>query len=161
MHHFSKTPSKNFVWYMSPVVNNSYQKGFFLLYALVVLAALLGGSFVLAQLAMKNLSIVRGAYESTEATFAAETGAECVLYWRLRNGANGAYQCGDDPLQEGQFQAGGITQFIAKYQFDGACVEAHVEVDDANQIIRSRGYNTCNPTPNNPTVVERGYFIIY
>ena len=138
------------------------QSGFLLMYTLVVLAAVLGVSAVLATVAVRHLQVVRGAYESMRANYAAEAGAECALYWRIRNGRDGAYRCGDNGAN-GSFVAQGTTRFVAQYlNQGGSCVaEANVEVDDANRVIRSRGYNRCNPTANLSGVVERGYMIRY
>ncbi len=145
-----------------PQVRQGTQPAFLLLYTLVVLVAILGVSAILATIAVRHLQVVRGAYDSLRANYAAEAGAECALYWRIRNGEQGAYVCGDNRAS-GAFVAQGITNFTVQYHdTGGSCVaEAKVEVDDINQVIRSRGYNRCNPSANAQGVVERGYMIRY
>lgn len=59
-------------------------KGFTLLYAIVVTSILLASSLSIISIALRELALTTSARESQYAFYIANTGLECALYWDLR-----------------------------------------------------------------------------
>ena len=64
-------------------------KGFTLLIAIVVTSMMLIVSFVVANVALKQLVLADAGVESQYAFYNADSGADCAVYWDLKRGNNG------------------------------------------------------------------------
>jgi hypothetical protein len=67
------------------------QKGFALLTAIIITGMLLLVSFVVADLSYKELILTSTGQQSQIAFYMADSGAECALYWDLKNGPVSAF----------------------------------------------------------------------
>jgi hypothetical protein len=67
------------------------QKGFALLTAIIITGMLLLVSFVVADLSYKELILTSTGQQSQIAFYMADSGAECALYWDLKNGPTSAF----------------------------------------------------------------------
>lgn len=66
--------------------NTRKTKGFTLLVAIIVTSMLLIISFVVANIAYKQLILANSNQESQYAFYNADSGIECAVYWDFRNG---------------------------------------------------------------------------
>jgi hypothetical protein len=74
-------------------LHSKNQKGFALLMAIVITSILLVVSFVVADLSYKELVLTSTEQQSQIAFYMADSGAECALYWDLKNPSSpGVYQ---------------------------------------------------------------------
>jgi hypothetical protein len=142
-------------------------KGFTLLISIVVTSMLLLVSFVVANIAYKQLVLANSNQESQYAFYNADTGIECAVYWDFRNGASaftqplsGAPVCNGQPLNVSVVSAA-TTTFTLNFSAPGkGCVTVNVgKYGDGTTIIDSKGYNTC--TPGATRKLERGEKLSY
>lgn len=152
------------------------EQGFVLLYAMIIMVAVLSASATILTIYIKELKLSGIGRESVIAYYAAESGAECALYWFLRGAdfsADGAITALHDHdgstttppqviLTDCNGQQIQVNGGVYRYQYDWVDVTkpcADVEVVHGNpSYIRSRGYNTCDTTQ---LQIERGYEITY
>lgn len=71
-------------------VNKKNTKGFTLLIAIVTTSLLLIVSFVVVNIALKQLVLANAAKESQYAFYNADSGTECAVYWDLQGSTTGA-----------------------------------------------------------------------
>lgn len=129
------------------------EKGFALLYTLLVVTILLGLSSSIFTIFLSELKITSFSRNSEMAYYAAETGAECVYYWTLKGVAfdgTGTITCA------GQTVAANPSVTLS-FPAAGAPSAPCAVVTVGSNIIRSYGYNTCETTRLR---VERGLEII-
>ncbi|MEN9649800.1 MAG: hypothetical protein RL094_767 [Candidatus Parcubacteria bacterium] len=67
--------------------NKQTTKGFTLFVSLIVTSVLLAVGFSIGNIVLKQLSLSSSGRESQVAFFAADSGAECAMYWDRKNGA--------------------------------------------------------------------------
>ena len=120
--------------------------GFTLLYAMLMVSAVLMASSLILSISVKELRLSSIGRDAASAYYAAESGAECATYW-ARQGSN-TYTCAG--------QSGALSSFTINFS-NGSC--ATVEVDTSNRVVTSRGYNTCSVGFANR--IERGYRFTY
>lgn len=137
---------------------HSKQKGFALLYTLLVISLLLGVSASIFTIFLNELKITAFSRNSEMAFYAAETGAECVYYWTLKSvpfdGTSGTLTCAGQTITNPNGAPPGIT---LSFPPSGAPSAPCAVVTVVNNVIRSRGYNTCETTRLR---VERGLEIV-
>jgi len=158
-------------------------KGFTLLIAIITTSMLLIVSFVVINVAVKQLLIADANEQSQYAFYAADAGTECAVYWDLADPVESAFDptaggnsinCNDQtistnnqtvltiPTQLSQIGGGGAdleSIFMLNFE-DGSCAIVRV-TKNANGTtgIDSRGYNTCDI--NATRRFERGVTLSY
>lgn len=129
-------------------------RAFTLLYALLVLTILLGISTSAISLLLKQSQLVTFGQTSEQATYLAESGAECILSFVLQNNLAGAQCDGSTPV----VTVGGDGRSTYTVQLQKGC--AAVTVDTVNHYVESRGYNQAC-TSFNASTAQRGIRISY
>ncbi len=160
----------------------SEQKGFTLLIAIIVTSMFLIVSFVVINVALKQLILSYAGEESQYAFYAADSGLECASYWDLKDSNNSAFStstagnitCNSQgistgsqtvptiPSQPSRIGGGGNANptSIFYLTFTKGCAIVQV-TKQANGYtnIDSRGYNTCNTS--SPRRFERGVNLLF
>lgn len=138
-----------------PHTGGSKQKGFTLLYAMVVISIVLTLSAGIMTIMVKELKLSGYGRESQIAYYAAESGAECALYWialgTLDGSKTGDIRCADKDIN------GVSSQFTVDLSPYPGCADVTV-IAGTPIIVESRGYNTCAPSKLR---VERGIKVTY
>ncbi len=148
--------------------------GFTLFIAIIITATLLLVSVGITTLAVKGNFLTSSSRESQYAFYAADTGAECAIYWDVKNSSGySAFStstgstifCNQDasnPSNPSPSIVGGssISSFTLTFNPDPYCAVVTV-TKNANYTtkIESLGYNTCNSS--NPRRVERAVRVSY
>ncbi len=130
------------------------KKGFTLLIAIVVTSMLLIISFVVANIAYKQLILANSNQESQYAFYNADSGIECAVYWDFRNGTTAfatattaSISCNGQTINSmgGGGSGNATSTFTLNFSAPGkGC--AVVQVGKHNNgltIVDSRGYNSC------------------
>jgi hypothetical protein len=164
---------------------NHYQKGFTLLIAIVTTGMLLLVSFVVANIALKQLVIAYTGEESQNAFYAADSGIECATYNDIKKVGGispfatttigGTVVCNDQiittgsqnaiptsPTQPSVIGGGGDANptSIFYLTFTKGCAILRVtKLANGDTQIESRGYNTCNTSADRR--FERGLTVTY
>src|SRR3990167_11151100 len=68
------------------ILHTSSQRGFTLLFAVLIGSLLFSVGIAIAHLSLKEIVLSSAGKESEKAFFAADTGTECALYWDRRGG---------------------------------------------------------------------------
>ncbi len=163
--------------------NASQQKGFAMLYAVLVSSLLLSIGISIFNLTVKELVLSSSGRESQFAFYAADTGAECALYWDFRGNGQifatstsnrtpvpAAPDCISTAITINNITypsgGGAETTFDLSIPSGGAvpyCAVVKVKKYVNNFLettrINSYGYNTCDT--NDPGRIERGLRICY
>lgn len=129
--------------------------GFTLLYAMVVVSIVLTVSSGIMVIMVKELKLAGYGRESQVAYYAAESGAECALYWvaltTIDGVKTGSIRCGDKD----------IPNVVNTFRLDlspyPGCADVTI-IPGSPIIIESRGYNTC---ATSKLRVERGIQVTY
>ncbi len=166
-------------------------RGFALLFAVLAASLLLSIGLSIFLLTVKELALSSYTRDSQFSFYAADSGAECALYWDLK-GNNGTtfatssnyygvspYQinCGNvtiNPLLEPTDSSDATTTFampLNDVTGQSYCALVTVAKSDPNHTgisstnISSRGYNDCNssavPVYGNQNLVERALYVSY
>ncbi len=132
--------------------NLQTKKGFTLLIAVVVTAMLLIISFVVANIAYKQLILANSNQESQYAFYNADSGIECAVYWDFKSGVSAfatsttaTINCNGQSIPS--MGGGGYINATSTFQLNFAkgCVVVQVGKHQNNlTIVDSRGYNTCS-----------------
>ncbi|KND48104.1 MAG: hypothetical protein AB201_00700 [Parcubacteria bacterium C7867-006] len=162
-------------------INN--KRGVTLLIAIVVTSMMLMVSFVVANVALKQLVLADAGVESQYAFYNADSGADCAVYWDIKNSTvsqfatstAGTITCGSNTIGVGNPQTvstvpsvsaliggGGNSNPTSIFQLDFAKGCAIVRVTKQNNgytTVDSRGYNTCNTSAIKR--YERGITLTY
>ncbi|MES3005214.1 MAG: hypothetical protein V4690_03885 [Patescibacteria group bacterium] len=155
-------------------------KGFTLLVAIITTSMLLIVSFVVVNIAYKQLIIADANEQSQYAFYAADAGTECAVYWDLVNSEESPFatdavaasiNCNGQTITTGSqtdistiptqsSRIGGAATSTFQLNFTKGCVIVRVGKHSGNMtIIDSRGYNTCDI--NSPRRFERGVTLTY
>lgn len=157
-------------------------KGFTLLIAIITTSMLLIVSFVVVNIALKQLVLANAAKESQYAFYAADSGTECAVYWDLKDSTiskfdtttPGTINCNGQTISTGSqtvntipTQAsviGGASTSIFELDFTldsqpRGCAIVRVTKSGTTTDIDSRGYNTCDT--NAQRRYERGVTLKY
>lgn len=135
------------------------ERGFTLLFAMLILTVVLSITSSVLNIMIKELKLSGAGRESQIAYYAAESGAECALYWVARgdvDGTNsGTITCAGDSIS--------VTADTA-FEYDVSGNDDHpgcaiVRIIPGSPVtIESRGYNTCDTSKLR---VERGIRVTY
>ena len=155
--------------------NTQQQKGFTLFIALIIVATLLLVSMGIASISVKENFLTSASRESQYAFYAADTGAECAIYWDVKNSTGlsafatstgSTINCNQDqvynPVNPQPSTVGGnsVSTFTLTFNPDPYCAVVTVTKNPDNSTkIESLGYNTCDTT--NPRRVERAVRVSY
>lgn len=134
--------------------------GFTLLLSVLIASLILTIGLSILNIAFKELTLSSSARESVIAFYAADSGAECALYWDIQQDSfvgNKQISC------EGKiFQLAGSgpwTIILDTLGNGSSCSTVRVTKVGETTTIESRGYNTCDT--GNPRRVERAVRVIY
>ncbi len=129
---------------------NTMNKGFTLLYAMLIITLVLSVSASVMQIMTKELRLANFGEVSQIALYAAKSGSDCALYWAIQ----GAFDEGKTITCLSQSFTVGPSNGNFTLDIPGrGC--AVVSVNSTTGEIRSRGYNTtCSVTTG--FRVERG-----
>lgn len=130
--------------------NIKTKKGFTLLIAIIVTAMLLIISFVVANIAYKQLVLANSNQESQYAFYNADSGIECALYWDFKNGytvfnpsvATTSMRCNGQAYNTGG--TGNATTTFTLNLTKGCAIVSVGKHANGLTIVDSRGYNTCS-----------------
>lgn len=158
-------------------------KGFTLLIAIVVTSIMLMVSFVVANVALKEIVLAAAGTETQYAFYAADSGTDCALYWDLKDSSVSAFatatastiwcngqsistgsqtNIATNPVSSSVIGGGGNGNATSTFQLNFSHGCAIVKVGKQNNGITnidSRGYNTCNTA--SPHRYERGITLTY
>ncbi len=159
------------------------ERGVTLLIAIVVTSMMLMVSFVVANVALKQLVLADAGVESQYAFYNADSGADCAVYWDIKTSSisqfatstAGTITCGANTVGVGNPQTvptvpsvsavvggGGVSNPTSIFKLDFAKGCAIVRVTKENNgytTIDSRGYNTCDTSAIKR--YERGITLTY
>src|SRR3989344_1676627 len=140
------------------------KRGFTLLIAIVTTSMLLIVSFVVINIALKQLVLANASRDSQYSFYAADAGTECAIYWDLKNTTSsfdpatpGSITCSGQTITTGSQTIptippqpaviGGNANSIFYITFTKGCAIVRVtKVVGGITTIDSRGYNTCDVT---------------
>jgi hypothetical protein len=162
---------------------HSEKKGFAMLYAVLVSSLLLSIGISIFNLTVKELVLSSSGRESQFAFYAADTGAECALYWDFRGNGQifatstdgrtpipAAPDCIGTPITISNiaYPAGGGAETTISLTIPSGTAVPYCAVVKVKKYvnnflettrINSYGYNTCDST--DPGRIERGLRICY
>ena len=145
------------------------QRGFTLLLATIIASLLLAVGAAMFGIIKKQVILSSVGRDSQFAFYAADTAAECALYWDMRKDRFSATSspwndltCDQQNLGPVQFTAYG-TPITFQYQPSGYCARVSVtKFADNSTKVDSRGYNTaCVTIATNPRALERAVELAY
>ena len=142
------------------IITNEKQKGFTLFVALLVASAVILGSYAVSNALFFQLKQSSTNRESLKAQIVADNGVECAMYYdkqlafspldypdpeSLREPTN-SIQCAYGADITGILNSD-FNEFKVEYGNDSEspCAVVTVEKNDGETIIKSRGYNKCDP----------------
>jgi len=154
-------------------------KGFTLLIAIITTSMLLIVSFVVVNIAYKQLIIADANEQSQYAFYAADAGTECAVYWDLIDSEDSPFavdasgssiNCNSQDITTSSQTIstipvsssliGGAATSTFQLNFTKGCAIVRVGKHPGGvTIIDSRGYNTCDT--NAPRRFERGVTLTY
>jgi len=150
-------------------MRNTNNRGFTLFIAVIITATLLLVSTGIVTLALKQNALTSAARESQYAFYAADTGAECAIYWDVKNSTGisafatstgTVITCNSQNFTVGGNLSGVSTILNMNFLPDPYCVTVTVtRYADGSTDIVSRGYNTCDTASSKR--VERAVRVSY
>lgn len=147
----------------------SHKRGFTLMLATLIASLLLILGASMFGITRKEIILSSIGRDSQFAFYAADSGAECALYWDIRHDVFSTTtpfttaRCDAQNLGTIQFTAFG-TPMSFEYQPNGYCARVSVtkNVSSPTTVIYSRGYSTtCAGIEVNPRALERAVEILY
>lgn len=142
------------------------ERGFTLLYASLMGSLLLAIGAAILNITLKELILSSAGRESQFAFFAADSGAECALYWDLKydsfaTSSASSITCAGEtiPNMGGGGNANPTSVFNLTFAPENYCAEVSVTKEGLSTILESRGYNTCDTA--NSRRVERAIRVRY
>lgn len=146
------------------------QRGFTLLLAALIASLLLMLGAATFELARKEVLLSSLGRDSQFAFYAADSGAECALYWDMRFNAFASSTgfttatCDDESL--GTIPAATVDGDPVEIQFEpnGYCARVEISKNSTNPttVIVSRGYSTpCASVQTSARTLERAVRIMY
>ena len=145
------------------------QRGFTLLLAALLASLLLLLGAAIFGLARKEVVLSSVGRDSQFAFYAADTGAECALFWDMRYNAFASStgfstaECDAENLGSFSFPGFGIP-IEFEFEPNGYCARVSVTKNGSNPntVIVSRGYSTgCSTVETSPRTLERAVRITY
>jgi Tfp pilus assembly protein PilX len=145
------------------------EKGIALLITIILTGTLLLVATSIMNTAVKQAFLSASGRESQYAFYAADTGAECALYWDVHDPQGvsafttpSSIYCNKDAVNpSNQFQVGSapVSTFTMTFLPEPYCATVTVTKSGSATTIESKGYNTCDTA--NPRRVERAVRINY
>jgi len=143
------------------------QAGFAVLYAVLVSSILLSIGLAIFNITIKELLLSSSGRDSQFAFYAADSGAECALYWEQKGGGfststAGSISCNGSTIPN----IGGVgydTAMVFQFEVDGFCSIVSVIQSETHPRtkIESKGYNTTCDNTVNPRRIERAIRVTY
>jgi Tfp pilus assembly protein PilX len=150
-------------------MKKDHTKGIALLITIILTGTLLLVATSIMNTAVKQSYLSASGRESQYAFYAADSGAECALYWDVQNPSGfsaftsqSTIECNKDQANSSNhFTVGetGVSTFTMTFLPDPYCAKVTVTKSGNTTKIESSGYNTCDST--NPRRVERAVRITY
>lgn len=148
------------------------EKGITLFIAILITGTLLLISVAIVTLAVKEAFLSSTYRDSQYAFYAADTGAECAIYWDVNNpnsvsafattsAITRIFCLGNtiDPVRVVSAGGNGTSTFHIDYQSEPYCADVIVAKNaDGTTKIESLGYNNCT---TNPRRVQRAVRVTY
>jgi Tfp pilus assembly protein PilX len=149
------------------------EKGITLFVAILITGTLLLISVAIVSLAVKEAFLSSTYRDSQYAFYAADTGAECAIYWDVNNPNNVSafatstqdsmrtISCLGNSMLPTRVVSGGYgtSTFHINYQSEPYCADVLVSKNaDGTTKIESLGYNNCT---SNPRRVQRAVRVTY
>jgi len=148
------------------------ERGITLLISIIIMGTLLLVASAISNIALKQSTLSSTNQESQFAFYAADSGAECAIYWDVKNppgysafstSTGSQITCNKDAQNpSNQFGVGGSNSstFTMTFLPDPYCARVVVtKADDGTTQIQSYGYNTCDT--GSPRRVERAVKVSY
>lgn len=142
-------------------------RGFTLLVAVLVSGVLLSIALAIFNITVKELLLSSSGRDSQFAFYAADSGAECALYWDQKGGGFStstpvSINCNGANIPD----IGGIgydNAMVFQFEVDGFCAIVSVTKAESHPRtkIESRGYNTTCDNTLNPRRIERAIRVTY
>lgn len=148
------------------------KRGFTLLFAVLVGSLLFSIGIAIANIAIREVVLSAAGKQSEIAFYAADSGAECALYWDIQEkkfpaaagGVLPTFACAKKIItaeKVDSIDGGAMTSFTLLLGDTAEAACAKVEVSKTAQTkIESRGRNECG-TGDNPKRVERAIRVRY
>jgi len=141
--------------------------GFTLLFAVLISGVLLAIGLAIFNITIKELLLSSSGRDSQFAFYAADSGAECALYWDQKGGAfststAGAISCNGLSISD----VGGVgynTAMTFQFEVDGFCAIVSVTKSETHPRtkVESKGYNTTCDNTVNSRRIERAIRVTY
>jgi len=153
------------------ILKKNKDNGFVLLYTMIVSSIILAVALGIVNVALKESQFSTSAKATNEAFFAADTGAECALFFDKTDPTKNAFtgtavmNCANNNIVFSS--SGSVWTFSVPYLGDSlnSCANVTLTKDIGITTIISKGYNKanfdgsyCNPTSNS---VERELKVTY
>ncbi len=146
------------------------KKGFTLLIAVVTTSILLLVSFVVGNIALKQLMLAYSSQESQYSFYAADSGIECAIYWDLHyaggtqsafaTSSPGSIRCNNQTVATGGGGSGSPTSTFTITLSKGCAIVSVTKFNNGDTTINSRGYNdSCSGGSSRR--FERGIIVTY
>jgi Tfp pilus assembly protein PilX len=147
--------------------HRAQERGFTLLLAILVSSLLLAIGLAISNIILKEILLSSSGRESQFAFYAADSGAECALFWDIKAKAFAtssatAISCNSQLLGSVGGQGYDVpSTFTLDFAPEPYCAKVSVtkSASPERTNIESRGYNTCNTS--NPRRVERAIKVRY
>ncbi|MCW9054434.1 MAG: pilus assembly PilX N-terminal domain-containing protein [Candidatus Pacebacteria bacterium] len=143
------------------------QDGFTLLLAVLIAGILLAIGLAIFNITIKGLLLSSSGRDSQFAFYAADTGAECALYWDQKQdsfatSSTASISCNRASIVD----VGGLgydVPSIFQFEVDGFCTIVSVTKKETHPRtkIESKGYNTSCGNTENPRRIERAIRVTY
>lgn len=154
-------------------------RGFALMFAVLATSVLLSIAIAIFNISLREVILSSFGRESESALYAADSGAECALYWNRKSDAFATGTASQITCSEQTFTVGGggENDRTSRFKFSlgntlsAACVDVTVTKSYADQdnnsvtpdiletSIKSYGHNTC--VLSNPRRVERAFQVTF
>ncbi len=163
------------------IPHSTFQKGYLLLFAVVVSSIVLAIGLGIFNIVNKSLILSSTGRSSQIAFYVADTGVECALYWDRKhegfsttvfatssdsNPPTSGVVCNDEDIANEPWTISDQTGSAAKTTFNltlnnGTCATIVISKEDSGikTKIESSGFNTCNLS--NPRRIERAIRVTY
>ncbi|PIR82624.1 hypothetical protein COU20_01540 [Candidatus Kaiserbacteria bacterium CG10_big_fil_rev_8_21_14_0_10_59_10] len=146
------------------------RRGFTILMAMLVSSLVLALGLSIFSIAQKSVALSAIGRDSQFAFYAADTGAECALFWDMRHGAFSAEEepfadaaCDGQSIGPFSFEGYGVNQ-IFEFEPAGFCARVVVEKSDTHPrtVIHSDGYSTsCDTIETSRRALQRSVRMQY
>ena len=164
------------------IKNKGLKEGFTLIFAVLIVSLLIAIAISISNIALKQLAISAVSRESQIAFYAADSGAECAIYWDVQGpyltpafnfaspdtgSIGGTMSCGASLDAQPSFQVlsdstGTYYQnnFTVRYGAQSPCAVVILKKYADSNVIDSYGINDCSDTDNKYRV-ERAIRVNY